>query len=116
MHCFRGDLVLRFLLAVLVLAFPARYIGADDITIRLNGSIDGKSNVTIDIAGLDAATLAAVSKSKMDRAQWTALFTVRVAGAKADEKTPALLGSYRVEDGILRFEPRFPLVRGVRYH
>jgi hypothetical protein len=38
-----------------------------------------------------------------------------VVPSAGKERGPALLGSYRIEEGVLRFEPRFPLVRGVRY-
>ncbi|HEV3236987.1 MAG TPA: Ig-like domain-containing protein [Gemmataceae bacterium] len=35
--------------------------------------------------------------------------------ASGKERGPALLGSYRIDGGLVRFEPRFPLVPGVRY-
>ncbi len=49
--------------------------------------------------------------------QWSALFAVYVergAGVDRKEQT-AMLGTYRVEKDVLRFEPRFPLARGVHY-
>jgi hypothetical protein len=87
----------------------------DGPAIRLHGVIDGKSKPTIDVSGIDRATLANLAKAKMEPADWHALLSVRVSVDKAKDNAPPLLGTYRVEDGVLRFEPRFPLVRGVRY-
>jgi hypothetical protein len=101
--------------AALTVALAAGSCAADETSLRLNGHIDGKSKTTIEVVGLDADTLAALAKAKMDREHWTALFAVRVVGADADDKAPPLLGSYRIENELLRFEPRFPLAQGVRY-
>jgi hypothetical protein len=96
---------------VIALAFLAPVQTAP--VIRLNGKIDGKSKVTFDVTGLDAASLAKLAKAKYSTKQWNKVFAVTVV---SDQKTvPALLGSYRIEDGILRFEPRFPPVMGLRY-
>jgi hypothetical protein len=84
-------------------------------SIRLHGTIDGKSKPTIDVTGIDAVTLAKLAKVRMETAGWNALLAVRVADEKGKGNAPPLLGGYRVEDGVLRFEPRFPLMRGVRY-
>lgn len=100
---------MSFLFALALVGF------LDGPAIRLNGIIDGKSTAAIEVHGVDAASIAALTKAKFDREQWIALFAVRVAGAKNDDKAPALLGSYRIVDGIVRFEPRFPLAVGVRY-
>lgn len=87
----------------------------DGPSIRLHGTIDGKSKPTIEVTGIDAAMLAKLAKEKLELPDWHALLAVRVADGKTKETAPPLLGAYRVEDGILRFEPRFPLVRGVHY-
>jgi len=100
---------MQFCFALLAIGF------LDGPAIRLNGVIDGKSNAAIEVRGIDAATVRAVANAKFDREQWIALFAVRVNGGKPDETTPALLGSYRIEKGTIRFEPRFPLAVGVRY-
>src|SRR5262249_3704446 len=46
---------------------------------------------------------------------WASLFALYVRRGGDRTGQPAVLGSYRVEKGILRFEPRFPLARGVHY-
>jgi len=87
----------------------------DGPSIRLDGRIDGKSNAAIEVRGIDGVAAAALMEGSWNREEWTAILAVRVVGAKKDDKTPALLGSYRIVDGVLRFEPRFPLAVGVRY-
>jgi hypothetical protein len=81
-------------------------LAADGPAIRLGN--DGK---TIDVAGLAASDLKELAGWKPDADRWANLFTVAVDKKNA----PPMLGSYRVEKGLLRFEPRFPLLRGVGY-
>ena len=45
--------------------------------------------------------------------QWGAVLAVYVDRGKVSPDQPAVLGAYRVEGGVLRFEPRFPLARGL---
>lgn len=103
----------RSVFVLLMLVAPVAR--ADGPAIRLDGKIDGKSKATFDVTGLDAATLAQLAKDKRENPAWHALFAVRVAADKPDAKAPPLLGSYRVENSMLRFEPRFPLMRGIHY-
>jgi hypothetical protein len=76
-------------------------------SLRLNGG-------RFEVVGLAAADLERLKDAGWKPAQWQALFAVHVAGNEGDNR-PAVLGSYRVEDGTLRFVPRFPLVPGVPY-
>jgi hypothetical protein len=84
--------------------------------IRLNRKADG-GRTTFDVTGLDAADLARLAKTKLEPEQWTALFGVYVDNGNPAERAgqPAVLGAYRVEDGVLRFEPRFPPGEGLRF-
>jgi Bacterial Ig-like domain len=86
-------------------------------TVRLSQTTKGDPNAAFEVVGLDRIALAKLAKADLKQEQWTALFAVRVRqgkeGATADR--PAVLGSYQVKGGILRFQPRFPLVRGLRY-
>jgi hypothetical protein len=70
-----------------------------------------------EVVGLDPSDLGRLKKSDLKPAGWQELFAVYVVGDKGTRASdqPAILGSYRVEDGVLVFAPRFPLVRGVRY-
>ena len=99
---------MSLLVAVLIL-------GVGEPTIQLHGKIDGKTQISFDLTGLNAATLDRLAKEKHEKAEWNALFSVRVLADKKDTQNPPLLGSYRIADGVLRFEPRFAPVRGVRY-
>jgi hypothetical protein len=85
--------------------------------IRLSKEAGSEARAAFEVVGLDPAILAQLSRGEMAPAEWIALFAVYVENAapagKADR--PAVLGSYRVKDNVLRFEPRFPLQAGLRY-
>ena len=51
------------------------------------------------------------------RDRWTSFLTVRVIAEPPSGATdpPPLLGSYQVDDQVIRFVPRFPLEPGLRY-
>lgn len=99
------------IVASVFLLFPALSWAADRPDIRLSG----KTAPVVDIVGLSAADLTAIDKLGLQGEAWTGLFAVYVVPAPGKPRGPALLGSYRVSDGVLRFEPRFALVPGVRY-
>jgi hypothetical protein len=79
--------------------------------------VDEQSGATVDVVGLSEEQLAALAAFKGSAEQWAALFSLRVAAGEesAVQDRPAVLGSCAVEGGVLRFRPRFPLARGVRY-
>jgi len=62
--------------------------------------------------------LPALRMPEMTRDRWTSFLAVRVRSENkpGSEDNPPLLGSYRLDGEIIRFEPRFPLEPGVRYH
>jgi hypothetical protein len=72
---------------------------------------------SVDVVDLPAADLEALGGFKQAPEEWAKRFAVYVdrPGAKERDTQPSLLGSYHVEAGVLRFKPRFPLVKGVRY-
>jgi hypothetical protein len=67
------------------------------------------------VVGLEPADLEKLARAELQPEQWTALFAVRVDSGDRAQERPAMLGSYRVDQGVVRFEPRFPLTPGVRY-
>ena len=72
----------------------------------------------VDVTGLTANDLASLAKLGTKAEDWTpifALYVVRSDGKEGGTSQPALLGDYRIEGEILRFTPRFPLARGVKY-
>src|SRR5262245_61370978 len=80
--------------------------------IRLN---EGKGAVTVEVTGLSKEALAELARLPPDAEKWAKVFPVYVDNGKGGEGQPAILGSYRIDKGVVRFVPRFPLVRGVRY-
>jgi hypothetical protein len=74
----------------------------------------GDTHGHFEVRGLPQATLEALRRQEMDAGKWAAVFAVSVDG-KGPPRSPPLAGSYRIEDGVIRFEPRYPLLRGVRY-
>ncbi len=82
----------------------------------IRGDSQSRKDV-FEVRGLEAAFLAGKAAEAVD---WSSVFTVRVAAPKAPPmaqygEMPAVGGAWRLEGGILRFEPRYPLTPGVRY-
>ncbi len=65
----------------------------------------------VDVTGLPADALDALSHVDWKPDEWAALFALYVEPADGSDPTqrPPVLGAYRVADGALRFTPRFPL-------
>jgi hypothetical protein len=85
-------------------------------TIRLNRE-GSHAKAWFEVVGLSRADLDRLAKADLKPGQWEELFAVHVVTGQTagKENQPAVLGSYRVEGGALRFEPRFPPVAGVKY-
>jgi hypothetical protein len=101
-------------LLIVLLVSPSISTGSESSApvIRLRGD----SSPTVDVAGLRPGQLKLLGGLRQSAEQWQSLFAVYVAKAHEDiAGRPAMLGSYRVEEGVLRFEPRFPLMPGVSY-
>jgi hypothetical protein len=75
-----------------------------------------KDRVTVEVAGLRKEALTGLTKLPAESAKWAEVLEVyvdRPGQARGDQ--PAMLGSCAVDREVLRFVPRYPLVRGVRY-
>jgi hypothetical protein len=72
--------------------------------------LHGDKEPAIEVAGLLPEELRALARLEQTPEQWQKLFAIYV-----ERSGEAMLGSYRVTKDALRFEPRFPLVRGVSY-
>jgi hypothetical protein len=82
--------------------------------IELNPGRSGAA--TLDVVGLPADALSQLTRSNLTSEDWTALLRVVVAGGSdAAPGRPAVLGTYAIDNGILRFTPRFPFDPGQRY-
>jgi len=94
-------------------AGPGSKEAAPRIVIRLN---EGKAGTTVDVTGLGKETLAGLARLAPDAEKWGRVLAVYVQRpGKGREGQPAVLGNYRIEKDVLRFEPRFPLLRGITY-
>jgi hypothetical protein len=74
---------------------------------------------TVDVTGLPAATVSALSNAQWTEADWQALLRVSVKAAGDGESSgaarPAVAGTFSVADGSLRFTPMFPFDEGRQY-
>jgi hypothetical protein len=79
--------------------------------------VDGDTGAAVDVVGLSAEQLAALAGFGGPAERWAALFSLHVVPADGSpaQGRPAVLGSYAVEEGVLRFRPSHPLARGVHY-
>ncbi|MDQ3623363.1 MAG: Ig-like domain-containing protein, partial [Verrucomicrobiota bacterium] len=75
------------------------------------------NKAAVEVSGLSVAALKDLEQSHWTPAQWQRLLSVYAGQGDlaVDIGLPAMLGTYRVESGILRFEPQFPLEPGVSY-
>ncbi|MFI5460861.1 MAG: Ig-like domain-containing protein [Isosphaerales bacterium] len=75
------------------------------------------TRAAVAVAGADPSALPALRMPAMTRDRWTSFLSVRVMSENKPGSAdyPPVLGSYRLEGDIIRFEPRFPLEPGVRY-
>jgi hypothetical protein len=76
-----------------------------------------KTRAAVTVAGADVGDLDALRMSAIEHGRWTSFLWVRVVSEKRQGSTdnPPVLGGYKLDGDIIRFEPRFPLEPGVRY-
>jgi hypothetical protein len=97
--------VLRLLLLTAVVVGP----GEGSATLRFD-----PAGPAFEVTGLGRSELLGL-EALMPEA-WAEVFAIYVAGApQGVGNRPPVLGSYRIIDGGIRFEPRFPPEPGVRY-
>ena len=77
----------------------------------------GSGSSSIEVQGLDSGTLAALDGLKLNRGQWEQVLRTAVQQdtLEADAGIPPVLGSYSIEEGLVRFTPMFPLDPGRAY-
>jgi hypothetical protein len=75
------------------------------------------NTVGVEVYGLGAATLRNLQTADWTLSQWQRLLAVYAeqGDLAADIGLPAMMGTYRTTQTVLRFEPHFPLDPGVRY-
>jgi hypothetical protein len=83
--------------------------GTAPLAARLDHPPDTKA--TVIITGLTQPDLDRLERANLSADEWTAVLRVSVGQGQ-----PAMVGSYDVNDGVLRFTPMFPLDPGRQYH
>ena len=84
------------------------------LTIRLEE--EAGSHPVFKVVGWNEIGLVQSEAANYGADQWQALFAVYVeADRPSADSVPPILGSYRLEEGALIFQPRFPLEPGLRY-
>ena len=98
-------------------AAPASKEPPNSFAIRWNPDSKGSAKGTIDVSGLSLSAVRALRGTTWTQSQWQRLLSVRVEQGDllTDVGLPPMLGSYRVESNLIRFEPQFPLEPGVKY-
>lgn len=93
---------------------PASSSSAGIPQIRLGVGPSGAA--VVDVVNVPPAALSLLERATLTRDEWSALFRVSVGGAP-DTVTdrPAVLGTYSIAEGVLRFTPQFPFDAGQRY-
>ena len=88
--------------------------GDDTFAIQLENK-EGAHSV-FKVVGWDHIGLVKSEAANWGVDRWQALFSLYVnSGSPSEESLPPLLGSYRIEQDDLIFQPRFPLEPGLRY-
>ncbi|MEJ7639021.1 MAG: hypothetical protein WKF75_13880 [Singulisphaera sp.] len=101
--------------ALLLVALAPFVAGAGPDHLEVRWKVSGDRHL-IEVAGLDRTALDRMRAADFGASRWDALLrvVVRPGEGPASERR-SMLGSYRVEDGLVRFRPRFPLERGLTY-
>jgi hypothetical protein len=74
------------------------------------------TGAVVEIAGCGAKELTALKERKLTPEEWPSVFALYVEREGKDTKAQdAIVGVYQIADDVIRFEPRYPLVRGIRY-
>lgn len=79
-------------------------------TIRWTPDAANANKIAVEVTGLPSTTLQQLQRLRWQPSQWQGLFAVYTEQADV-----AMLGAYRVQADVLRFEPQFPLEPGLTY-
>ena len=103
------SLVLSFLYALCGLSFTNAEPGSA-VRLQWVKSSDSESTLRVEVSGLNEAALA-----PREQAEWRDLLAAYVGADPEKDGTPPMAGMYRVESGVLVFDPQFPPAPGATY-
>jgi hypothetical protein len=93
-----------------------RYPPGSDTAPRIELNLERSASGTVDVIGLPADDLSRLKQRTLTREEWAAVLRIAVASdAGTATDRPAVLGTYVISDGTLRFTPQFPFDPGQRY-
>lgn len=81
--------------------------------VHLDATEGSPSFGTFEAVNMDPSLLEDLRSRGLSSADWQAIFAVYTGEVPGDR--PAVTGRYSIEDGKIRFRPRFPLVGGLTY-
>ncbi len=75
------------------------------------------NQIVVEVVGLGEQALRPLRGTNWPAEDWQKILSVYAGQGDliADMNVPAMLGSYHVENDLIRFQPKFPLERGVTY-
>jgi hypothetical protein len=105
------------ILFVWLVVGPAAAAPTSEVSLRWVAESVDRNRVSVEVTGLNPATLKQLRQADWKSEQWQRLLAVRVeqGDLMTDIGLPPMLGTYRVASNSLRFEPRFPLEAGIAY-
>src|SRR5262245_52469533 len=104
-----------------------KLVASRPITVRWPSDPTIDARVAVEVTGLALSTLRQLRSAKWELSRWQRLLSVyaREDASAAQSATPdaslakalpSVLGTYKVESGVLRFEPRYPLEPRIVYY
>jgi hypothetical protein len=90
---------------------------ASAISVKWTPDPKDTNRAVVEVTGLNAASLRGLRRANWKLPQWQRLLSVysEPQNERGPGSLPPMLGVYRVESGVLRFEPQFPLEPGIVY-
>ena len=104
------------LLFATCLTIPWGGRGAESVAYSVRWNTNS-NQTTVEVLGIDPKKLHQIQVANWQIEDWRTLFSVYAAQGDilADLTVPGMLGSYGVKQGLIRFQPQFPLEPAVTY-
>lgn len=85
-------------------------------TVRIYAHTEGETGgAPVDLAGLPEAVLNRFAMNDLALSDWQAFFPIYTGDKVPVGKKIPIIGDYSIADGVVRFFPRFPFVKGISY-
>ncbi len=86
-------------------------------TVRWIQDPDQTDKIVVEVTGLNEIALRRLQSANWKLPHWQRLLSIYAEpqGERSQNSLPPMLGDYRIESGLLRFVPQFPLEPGITY-